>query len=331
MKNFTTNFTRSNVTESSHASKILIVDNKNNIILSSGDDEDYIYPRSSIKVFQALPFILTNAEKYFNLNRKCIALSCSSHRGEPFHIKELELWISKIGVNKNILKCGIHNPLNHNASEQMQRLRKNPNQLHNNCAGKHLAMITSCIINNYNNKNYLDFDHPHQISIRKIFEKFSNDKIKRKYFGIDGCSAPQYAFKINKIAHMLTNLNKSYNDLFDYNTEVKKVINSIFANPKYIGGSDSLDSKIMTIAKKKIFCKGGAEGVFLFTDLNKGLSGVIKIVDGNERAIPYLIFNLFKKLKIMNKNELSKLEKYCEFKLINHANIVVGNVNTNIV
>ena len=329
MKNFTTNFTRSNVTESTHLSKILIVDNKNNIILSSGNDEDYIYPRSSIKVFQALPFIQTNAEKYFNLNRKCIALSCSSHRGEPFHIKELELWISKIGVNKNILKCGIHNPLNHSASEQMQRLRKNPNQLHNNCAGKHLAMITSCIINNYNKKNYLDFDHPHQISIRKIFEKFSNDKIKRKYFGIDGCSAPQYAFKIKKIAHMLTNLNKSYNDLFDYNNEIKKLINSIIANPKYIGGSDSLDSKIMMITKN-IFCKGGAEGVFLFSDLNKGLSGVIKIIDGNERAIPYVVYNLFKRLKIMKKKELLDLEKFCKFKLVNHAKMIIGEVNTKI-
>ena len=330
MKNFTTNFTRSNITESVHTSKILIVDNKNNIIISSGDDEDYIYPRSSIKVFQALPFIQTNAEKRFNLNRKSIALSCSSHRGEAFHIKELEKWISIIGVNKNILKCGIHNPLNLIASEQMQRLRKYPNQLHNNCAGKHLAMITSCIINNYNKKNYLDFNHPHQISIRKIFEKFSNDKIKRKYFGIDGCSAPQYAFKIKKIAHMLTNLNKSYNDLFDYSNEVKKLINSIIANPKYIGGSDSLDSKIMMIANKNIFCKGGAEGVFLFTDLKKGISGVIKIVDGNERATPYLIYELFKKLKIMKKNELLKLEKFCKFDLTNHARIVVGRVNAKI-
>ena len=40
-------------------------------------------------------------------------------------------------------------------------------------------MITSCIINNYKINNYLDFNHPHQIKIRKIFEKFSKkNKIK---------------------------------------------------------------------------------------------------------------------------------------------------------
>ncbi len=322
-------YKRSDLVESVHKVKVLVSNLDKKILINSGHNNNLIYPRSSIKIFQAIPFINVTLLNDFKINKKKIALSCSSHRGENFHINELREWTKKISINANKLQCGIHSPLNLKANEKLYRSNLTVDQLHNNCAGKHLAMITSCIINNYNKKNYLDFDHPHQISIRKIFEKFSNDKIKRKYFGIDGCSAPQYAFKIKKIAHMLTNLNKSYNGLFDYNNEVKRLINSIIANPKYIGGSDSLDSKIMMITKN-IFCKGGAEGVFLFTDLKKGLSGVIKIVDGNERAVPNLIFNLFKKFKIMDKNELLKLKKYCKFKLINHANIVVGNINTKI-
>ena len=41
-------------------------------------------------------------------------------------------------------------------------------------------MLSSCIINKYNTKNYLEFNHPHQKNIRKIFEKFSGKKIKLK-------------------------------------------------------------------------------------------------------------------------------------------------------
>ena len=41
-------------------------------------------------------------------------------------------------------------------------------------------------------------------------------------------------------------------------------MDSILENPNYIGGTDSLDSAIIKISKKKIFCKGGAEGVFFF-------------------------------------------------------------------
>ena len=40
---------------------------------------------------------------------------------------------------------------------------------------------------------------------------------------------------------------------------------------------------------------------FFLLILKKGIFGVIKVVDGNERAIPSLIYNLFKKFKIMNK------------------------------
>ena len=108
------------------------------------------------------------------------------------------------------------------------------------------------------------------------------------------------------------------------------MINSIINNPNYIGGSDSLDSRIMKIASKKIFCKGGAEGVFLFIDLEKEISGVIKVVDGNERAIPSVVFDLFKKFKIFNKKQLAEFKKQYNFQLNNHAKITIGSIKTNI-
>jgi len=84
----------------------------------------------------------------------------------------------------------------------------------------------------------------------------------------------------------------------------------------------------MSISKKNIFCKGGAEGVLLFAELNKGIAGVIKVADGNERAIPPIVYNIFKKFKIMNNKELKKFEKFYNFQLINHAKIVVGSIKS---
>ena len=34
-------------------------------------------------------------------------------------------------------------------------------------------------MNNYDTKNYLSFSHPHQETIRKTFEKFIGNKIKK--------------------------------------------------------------------------------------------------------------------------------------------------------
>ena len=330
MKEISTNFIRAKIVESTHKVKVLITDLNGNKIFSTNSENDYIFPRSAIKIFQAVPFACSNAPHLYKLNSKKIALSCSSHRGEKFHIRELESWVKKIKVNKNILKCGIHNPLNQKASEKLFRSNEFANELHNNCAGKHLAMITSCLINKFNTKNYLNFEHPHQKMIRKVYEDFNNKKINKKNYGIDGCSAPQYAFKIKDIAKMLCNLIKSYDGNYKYSEEVNLLINSVFKNPKYIGGTNSFDSNLMTILNKKIFCKGGAEGVFLFTDLKNGIAGVIKVIDGNERAIPSVCYELFKKFKILNNLELKKFRKLDNFKLINHAKIVTGSTKTNI-
>ncbi len=330
MKKIYTSFIRSNHIESIHSSKILISNLKGKILFSTGNENDYIYPRSSIKIFQAIPFIASKAVKNFKLNPKIIALSSSSHRGEKYHVKELTNWLNKLKIKKSALKCGLHYPLNLKAKEDLLRSNKKINQLHNNCSGKHLGMLASCLMNNYSINDYLNFNHPHQKNIRNVFEQFSENKIYKKNFGIDGCSAPQYAFKLKDINRLLINLIKSYKKKFDYFYETKLLIDSILENPNYIGGTDSLDSAIIKISKKKIFCKGGAEGVFLFLDLKKEICGVIKIVDGNERAIPPLLFNIFKKLKMMNTQELDHYRKIYKFHQLNHANILVGTIETNI-
>ena len=270
---------------------------------------------------------MSNAIKNYRLSNKQIALACASHKGEKFHIRELEKWISKINLKTTSLQCGIHGPLDKKASEKIIYSRKKFNELHNNCAGKHLAMLTSCLINNQSITNYLDYNHAHQKNIRKIFNKFTESKLSKKNFSLDGCSAPQYSFKIKYISKALNNLIKSYKDCYDYSEEVKTLINSVLENPEFIGGTASFDTKVMKASKGKIFCKSGAEGVFLFVDFQKEISGVIKITDGNERAIPIAILNIFKKFKVMSKVELKNLEKKEKFELKNHAGRNIGCIS----
>ena len=191
-------------------------------------------------------------------------------------------------------------------------------------------MISSSIQNNYNIDSYLNFNHPQQRNIREIFEMFSGSKINKKNFGVDGCSAPQYSFKLKNISKLVNNLIKSYKNNFYKSYETKTLINAVLENPDYIGGIDSFDSKVIKISNRRIFCKGGAEGVFLFADLKSDISGIVKIIDGNERAIPYLIFSIFKKLQLLNKEELTELKKIYSFKLLNHAKIKIGSIKTSI-
>ena len=238
------NFFRGKEIESTHQVKALVTNIDGRILLSTNNDNDFFFPRSSIKVFQAIPFAMSGAAKKYKLNGKQIALACASHKGEGFHISELKKWISKVELKTKNLQCGIHGPLDKTASEKIIYSRNKFNELHNNCAGKHLAMLTSCLYNNHNITNYLDFNHPHQKNIRTVFNKFTETKLSKKNFSLDGCSAPQYSFKIKSISKALNNLIKSYKDCYDYSEEVKTLINSVLENPEFIGGTSSFDTKV---------------------------------------------------------------------------------------
>ena len=165
---------------------------------------------------------------------------------------------------------------------------------------------------------------------RKTLELYCQKKIHKKNFAIDGCSAPQYAFSLNDLSEALINLLKSYQKFFKNTSEVQLLMNSVFNNPNMIGGSLKFDSHLIKTFKKKLFCKYGAEGVFLFLHLTKKIVGVIKIKDGNERALPSVVCTLLKKLKITSTEENKKLLLWFKTPINNHAKKTTGKIFTQI-
>ena len=119
------NIYRGKLVESTHNVKIFVINNKHKIIYSTNNDSDYLYPRSSIKIFQSIPLVLSKAANYYKINEKQLALSASSHFGESKHIKFLKNWLKKINIKENVLRCGVHNPLNIESSNKLLLSGKN--------------------------------------------------------------------------------------------------------------------------------------------------------------------------------------------------------------
>ena len=110
---------RGNLIESLHEIKSIVLGLNSKIIYSNDYDDDFIFPRSAIKIFQAIPLIKSGAFEYYNINEKQIALAASSHFGEHKHIYYLKSWLEKINIGEKFLKCGIHNPLNFKSSNNL--------------------------------------------------------------------------------------------------------------------------------------------------------------------------------------------------------------------
>ena len=95
---------RGKLIESVHEAKCLVKNSKYENILSTNHKQNYIYPRSSIKIFQAVPFIISGAHKIFSLNNKCLAIACASHCGEKQHVKPLKDWLYQTNISLKHLK-----------------------------------------------------------------------------------------------------------------------------------------------------------------------------------------------------------------------------------
>ena len=87
---------------------------------------------------------------------------------------------------------------------------------------------------------------------------------------------------------------------------------------------------IIKITNGNIFAKGGAEGVLLFADLRKKVGGVIKIQDGNERALPSTASLILNELSLLTNAETKYLLKWNNKKIYNHAKIKVGKIYSKI-
>ena len=88
-------------------------------------------------------------------------------------------------------------------------------------------------------------------NIRKVFNRFTETKLSKKNFCFDGCSAPQYSFRIKSISKALNNLIKCYNSNLEYSVAARILINSTLKYPNYIGGTKSFDTKVIDSSKKE--------------------------------------------------------------------------------
>ena len=119
MTSLTINVYRGNLIESRHKAICSIKNSRGKLILSTKNEKDLIYPRSAIKIFQALPLLKSKSFDKMNLNQKNIAIACSSHSAEKRHIVVLKNWLNKLKIKANTLECGIHAPLDNKAAENL--------------------------------------------------------------------------------------------------------------------------------------------------------------------------------------------------------------------
>lgn len=327
--------TRGGTLESIHRGHLIVIDGDGETIASLGDPKTVAFIRSSSKPLQIIPFLAAGGAEVFGYTEKEIALACGSHGGEPVHTETAAAMLAKIGLDESALRCGTHTPFNEDAARALCEAHQRPNQLHNNCSGKHAAMLAFAKHIGAPLDNYEHPDHPVQQQMLDVVARFSEMPRDEIRIGIDGCAAPNFALPLVNMARSFLRLvfpPESFDD--ELREACRRVVSAMMSCPEMIGGTERLDTLIMQALHGRMIGKIGAEGVWLAgifpgPQFKRGLGIALKIEDGNDnRARAAVVIELLRQLNILDDANYEKLRRHSALMIKNRRGDIVGEVET---
>ena len=125
----------------SYSGSAAVVNSEGKLLFYCGEPQKTVYMRSSAKPMQAMCVLESGAVDAYGLTEEELAVICSSHSGESFHVNAIRSILSKAGLGEEYLQCGVHAPLNEQAAKVLEQSGQAPGQIHNNCSGKHTGML----------------------------------------------------------------------------------------------------------------------------------------------------------------------------------------------
>ena len=285
------------IIECVHRGLISIVSGQGEIIYSQGEQATLTHIRSCAKPFQVLPLLQSGFfsydEKHAEHRRCDLALMMSSHAGAPMHTDRVSQLLKENGLLPSLLRCGVHPPQDETTRHQLLKHGQMPSVLHNNCSGKHVAMLIACQKFGFDMSNYDDPHHPLQQEIRRIILALADLSDQELAHGIDGCSLPAWALPLEKLALMYARL-AYWQEHLPANrppwlkAAFKQIWQAFVTCPEYVAGDRRFDTELIRAGHGQIVSKTGADGVHALAilpckDFPSGLGIAIKIADGDPR------------------------------------------------
>jgi L-asparaginase II len=317
--------TRGDATDAVHYGSVAVVDREGRLLLAAGDPRYLTTTRSALKPLQALPFVAGGGVERFGYSLPQVALLCASHSGEPRHVAAVAQMLELAGCAPDQLQCGVHPPLYYTACEQPLPPAAKFTTLHHNCSGKHTGMLAYCRLCGLPLDSYLAFDHPLQQAIRQAVAHLTGVPEQALVAGTDGCSAPNYAVPLDRLAYAFARLASGEDDS-RYGDAPARLAAAMTAHPEMVSGEKRNDLTLMHAGRGDWVTKVGAEGVQAIGIRSKGWGIALKVVDGNARGLHPATVAVLDQLDLLDDAQRAELLPWREPAIHNYRGIVTGRV-----
>jgi len=283
---------RGSAVESLHAGALAIVDASGAVHTALGDIDRPIFPRSAVKLLQALPLVASGAAEAFQLKDEELALACASHSGEPEHVATAAGVLAKLGLGETALECGTQWPGREPVLRGMVARGEQATALHNNCSGKHGGFVcVACLMARGAGadpaefaRGYVAAEHPVMREVSAALSVATGVDVEQAPRGIDGCSIPTFALPLRSLALAFARAGTGQGLSAANARAARRLREAVAKAPFMVGGTDRFDTLVMQALGERLFCKIGAEGVYCAALPELGLGVALKIDDGATRA-----------------------------------------------
>ena len=276
--------TRGPIVESRHRGSLVIAHTDGGVMLEIGATQTPVYPRSSIKLAQALALVETGAADAFGFSDYELALACASHNGEARHVAAVAATLERLGLDADVLACGARWPYQHDDVADLIRAGAVPTRITNECSGKHAGMLAVALHQGFDPQGYGRPDHPLQRAIAEILSDVFDTPLDEAPCGVDGCSIPTRAVPLRALACGFARFFGGPELSLERRAAADRLFRACAAEPHAVAGVNRLDTEVMAHFGASVFLKGGAEGVYMVALPQLRVAAAVKIEDGASRA-----------------------------------------------
>jgi L-asparaginase II len=272
---------RSGFVEGHHYGSVVALDRSGEVDWSVGSVDTAMLPRSCNKPVQALAMV----RKGLDLTPELLALACSSHSGEDFHIKGVRRILEQAELDETALQTPAGFPLDDGAREAVLRTGGAKAPILMNCSGKHAAMLLTCVANGWDTATYLEPDHPLQQALLDTFVELTGEPVGT--VAVDGCGAPLLSTSLIGLARAFRLLSLGHGGDGRSDPAARRTAEAIRSHPAYVSGT-TRDERALLTAIPGAIGKAGAESCHVVA-LPDGRAFALKIDDGAARARPVVM------------------------------------------
>ncbi len=272
---------RGGTVESRHRVHAAVVSADGALVDASRDPELPVWWRSCAKPFQLMPLLRSGGFDGFGWGTEELALACASHGGEPEHVAVAARMLERLGLEEGDLACGPHEPLASRGARLARESGQRLTRLHNNCSGKHSAMLARAVQLGESTAGYERAAHVVQQDCLTAVSEWTGVSPDAISVGVDGCGVSVFALPLANMALSYARLVRA---AAEGDAASRRVVSAMTSHPFLVGGTDRFDTVLMDACGGNVVCKIGAEGVHTFAIVDRALGFAIKVEDGAPRA-----------------------------------------------